>query len=124
MAGAFIRLGILAAVVVAIIWHASAAHGAGALAVGRCGAYGHAYDYPTAASAMQAARARCEGACTAMAMSHACAALAVDMANPCGSFGYAVAPRMANALNASMRNCYKFGGHECVIRTWACDAKG
>ena len=27
-------------------------------------------------------------------------------------------------LNAATRECYKFGGSECVIRAWACDAKG
>ena len=27
-------------------------------------------------------------------------------------------------LNEATRECYKFGGKECVIRAWACDAKG
>ena len=27
-------------------------------------------------------------------------------------------------LNAATRECYKYGGKECVIRAWACDAKG
>jgi hypothetical protein len=125
MVGSLIRLGVLVAVVAAIVWHTSgAAHGAGALAVGRCGAYGNAYDYPSLAAATQAAKARCDGACTAVAMKRACAALAVDLKNPCGPYGYAVAPRISSALNSSMKNCYKFGGHDCVIRTWACDAKG
>ncbi len=126
MVGSLVRLGVLLAVVIAIVWHTSgSARGAGALAVGRCGAYGHAFDYPTPAAALQAAKARCDGgACTTVTMKHACAALAVDMKNPCGSFGYAVAPQIASALNSSMKNCYKFGGHDCVIRTWACDAKG
>ena len=57
-------------------------------------------------------------------MKRACAALSVDMANPCGAHGYAVAPRISAAQNSAMRNCYKFGGKECVIRTWACDARG
>ena len=122
--GTFIRFGFLVALVAAIIWHAGAARGAGALAVGQCGSYGHAYDYPDAAAALRAARAKCHGTCTAVTMNHACAAFAVDMTNPCGSFGYAVAPQIKSALNTSMRNCYKFCGHECVIRTWACDAKG
>jgi hypothetical protein len=46
------------------------------------------------------------------------------MVNPCGSFGYAVAPQISSALNTSMKNCYKFGGKDCVIRTWACDGRG
>jgi Domain of unknown function (DUF4189) len=125
MVASLVRLGVLLAVIVAIVWHTSgSARGAGALAVGRCGAYGNAYDYPTQGAAAQAAKAKCDGACTTVTMKHACAAFAVDIKNPCGSFGYAVAPQISSALNTSMKNCYKFGGHDCVIRTWACDAKG
>ena|SRR5438477_191868 len=125
MTGTFVRFGVLLFVVVAIIWHASGtARGAGALAVGRCGAYGHAFDYKTPSTAAHAARAQCQGSCTAVTMSHACAAFAVDMSNPCGSFGYAVAPQISTALNASLKNCFRFGGKECVIRTWACDGRG
>ena len=57
-------------------------------------------------------------------MKRACAAFAVDMANPCGAHGYAVKPRISSSLNAATRKCYEFGGKECVIRAWACDAKG
>jgi hypothetical protein len=46
------------------------------------------------------------------------------MKNPCGAFGYAVAPKISRAQNEAMRSCYRYGGKECVIRTWACDAKG
>ena len=125
MSGSFIRFGVLVVVVVAIIWHASGtARGAGALAVGRCGAYGHAFDFSTPGAALKAAKAKCEGACTAVSMNRACAAFAVDLKNPCGSFGYAVAPHISTALNSSMKSCYKYGGKDCVIRTWACDGKG
>ena len=54
----------------------------------------------------------------------ACAAFAVDMTNPCGAHGYAVKPRISNSLNEATRKCYEFGGKECVIRAWACDARG
>jgi hypothetical protein len=57
-------------------------------------------------------------------MNRACAALAVDMKNPCGAHGYAVAPKISSSLNEATRKCYEFGGKECVIRAWACDAKG
>ena len=50
--------------------------------------------------------------------------MAVDLSNPCGAYGYAVKPKSSAARNAATRECYKFGGKECVIRTWACDAKG
>src|SRR5262249_43210377 len=125
MVGSLIRFGVLVAVVAALVWHTSgSARGAGALAVGRCGAYGNAYDYGTPAAALQAAKAKCDGACTTVTMKRACAALAGGLENPCGPFGYAVAPQISAALNSSMKNCYKFGGRDCVIRTWACDAKG
>ena len=97
---------------------------AGAFAVGKCGAYGQAYDYPAEADARAAALRQCKGACTAVTMKRACAALAVDMTNPCGAHGYAVKPRISSSLNAATKKCYEFGGKECVIRAWACDAKG
>ena len=100
------------------------AWGAGAFAVGKCGAYGQAYDYPAEAVARAAAQKQCKGECTTITMKRACAALAVDMANPCGAHGYAVKPRISSTLNAATRKCYEYGGKECVIRAWACDAKG
>ena len=97
---------------------------AGAFAVGKCGAYGQAFDHAGEASARAAALKQCKGACTTVTMKRACAALSVDMANPCGAHGYAVESRISNTLNAATRRCYEFGGKECVIRAWACDAKG
>ena len=97
---------------------------AGAFAIGKCGAYGQAYDFAGEAEARAAAIKQCKGACTTVTMKRACAALAVDMANPCGAHGYAVKPRISSSLNEATRKCYEFGGKECVIRAWACDAKG
>jgi hypothetical protein len=97
---------------------------AGAFAIGKCGAYGEAYDYAGEADARLAARKQCKGDCTTVSMKRACAAFAVDMANPCGAHGYAVKPRISSSLNEATRKCYEFGGKECVIRAWACDAKG
>lgn len=97
---------------------------AGALAIGKCAAYGQAFDYPREDAARAAALKQCKGTCTAVTMKRACAALAVDMRNPCGAHGYAVAPRISSALNAATKKCYAFGGKECVIRAWACDARG
>lgn len=98
--------------------------GAGALAIGKCGAFGQAYDHPAQTSALAAAKKACKGDCTTVTMNRACAALAVDMANPCGAHGYAVTPRISSTLNEATKKCYDFGGKECVIRAWACDAKG
>ena len=98
---------------------------AGAFAIGKCGAYGHAYDYAGEADARAAARKQCKGDCpTTLTMKRACAALSVDMTNPCGAHGYAVTSRISSSLNEATRKCYEFGGKECVIRAWACDAKG
>jgi hypothetical protein len=100
------------------------AHAAGAIAVGKCGAYGQAFDYGHEHEARAAAQKQCKGDCTTVTMKHACAAMSVDLANPCGAYGYAVKPKISASLNAATRECYKYGGKECVIRAWACDAKG
>jgi hypothetical protein len=103
---------------------AGPAHAAGAFAIGKCGAYGQAIDYPAAQAALAAARKQCKGQCSTMTMKKACAAFAVDITNPCGAHGYAVKPQISTSLNAATKKCYDFGGKECVIRAWACDAKG
>lgn len=124
MSGSFARLIAVVAVSVLLVGTAERADAAGALAVGKCGAYGHAFDFKDARAAMDAAQKQCKGDCRAVPMKRACAALSIDMANPCGAHGFAIAPRISSAQNDAMRNCYKFGGKECVIRTWACDARG
>jgi hypothetical protein len=97
---------------------------AGAFAIGKCGAYGQAFDYAGENAARAAALKQCKGDCTAVTMKRACAALAIDMADPCGAHGYAIKSHISNSLNTATRKCYEFGGKECVIRAWACDAKG
>lgn len=97
---------------------------AGAFAIGKCGAYGQAFDYKGEEAARAAALKQCKGTCEAVTMKRACAALSVDMKNPCGPHGYAVAPKISSSLNAALKKCYEFGGKDCVIRAWACDAKG
>ena len=97
---------------------------AGALAIGQCGAYGQAYDFPTDQAAVAAARKQCKGQCTTVTMRRACAAISLDLANPCGAFGYAVAPQISKAQNTAMRKCYENGGKDCIIRAWTCDARG
>ena len=110
--------------VLAMLVLATPSGAAGAFAVGKCGAYGQAYDYAGEADARAAALRQCKGECTALTMKRACAALSVDMTNPCGPHGYAVKPRISNSLNEATKRCYESGGKECVIRAWACDAKG
>jgi hypothetical protein len=99
---------------------------AGAIAIGACAAYGYAYDYADVGQASTAALGKCAGkACKVVAtMQRGCAAFAIDGREPCGAHGYAVASRLGRAQNAALRQCYKYGGRDCVIRAWACDAKG
>jgi hypothetical protein len=97
---------------------------AGAFAIGKCGAYGQAYDYAAENVARAAALKQCKGDCTAVTIKRACAALSIDLTNPCGPHGYAVEPQISSSLNTATRKCYQYGGKECVIRAWTCDAKG
>jgi hypothetical protein len=103
-----------------------AAQAAGALAVGNCGAYGFAYDYKQDQAARSAALKKCTGAeCKVVAaMRRNCAALAIDGRNVCGAYGFAAASRLGPAQNSALQQCYRFGGKDCVIRAFVCDAKG
>jgi hypothetical protein len=97
---------------------------AGAFAVGDCGAYGYSYDYPQPDAAKEAALGKCSGNCKVIPVKRACAAFAVDGANACGAHGYATAPKLGAAQNTALRQCYQYGGQDCVIRAWICDGKG
>jgi hypothetical protein len=114
------------AVAAASLWitATSATHAAGALAIGTCGAYGFAYDYAKEAAASRAALGKCAGGCKVVPVKRACGAIAIDGKNACGAHGYAVAGRLGEAQNTALRQCYEHGGKDCVIRAWACDAKG
>jgi Domain of unknown function (DUF4189) len=118
----FARAAVAACLLIAAI---GAAHAAGAFAVGACGAYGYAYDYKHVTDARSAAAKKCTGTCRVVGeMKRGCAALAVDVKNPCGSFGWAINNHLGKAENTSLRRCYQFGGRDCVVRAWACDEKG
>ncbi len=103
-----------------------AAEAAGAFAVGACGAYGYGFDFHKMTDARAAAIRKCSGRnCKIVGdMRRSCAAMSVDAKNPCGSFGWAVNSHLGRAENMSMRRCVQFGGHECMVRAWACDEKG
>jgi hypothetical protein len=112
-----------AGLLIAMIGVASAA---GALAVGACGAYGYGFDFRKVTDARNAAMKKCSGTdCQIVGdIRRGCAAMAIDAKNPCGSFGWAINSHLGKAENASMRRCTQFGGHDCVVRAWACDEKG
>ena len=85
---------------------------AGAFAMGKCGAYGQAFDLAGEDEARAAALKHCKGECTAVTIKRSCAAFAVDMKNPCGPHGYEyvrifrhlLTPPPANATNSAARN--------------------
>lgn len=116
----------LAAAFGLLIASANSVLAAGAMAVGNCAAYGFAYDYSDVEEARSAALAKCSGQnCSVVATVHrGCVAFAIDGRNACGPHGYATGKRLGQAENTALRSCYKYGGKDCVIRAWACDAKG
>jgi hypothetical protein len=109
-----------------LVASAEAASAAGAFAVGACGAYGYGFDYRSMTDARAAAMKNCAGGnCKIVGdLRRACAAMAIDAKNPCGSYGWAIGSHLGRAENTSMRRCYEFGGHNCVVRAWVCDEKG
>ena len=124
--GALIAVALLLACTAMLVVTFTTARAAGALAIGKCGAYGQAYDYPDAKAASASASAQCQGeGCKVVAtVARGCAAFAVDGTNPCGGRGWSKGPRLGRAQNDALRACYKDGGKDCVIRTFLCDAKG
>jgi hypothetical protein len=99
---------------------------AGALATGACGAYGQAFGYRNIDAAQSNALQQCKGSgCRIVATLHrSCAALAIDMHNPCGAHGSAKAALLGVAQNNALRQCYQGGGKDCVIRAFVCDGSG
>ena len=99
---------------------------AGALATGRCGAFGYAFDDVSPEAAALRARAQCKGAECKVVTSfrRACAAFAVDASNACGPHAWANASTLGRAQNIASQTCHRYGGRNCMIRAWVCDAKG
>jgi hypothetical protein len=103
---------------------AAPAGAAGALAIGQCAAYGYAYDFPSVNTAQQAAIAKCDGACKQVVTTQkGCVAFAVDGRKPCGAHGYANATKLGMAENSALKQCYRYGGKDCMIRAWICDGR-
>jgi hypothetical protein len=102
------------------------AYGAGALATGRCGAFGYAFDDVSPEAAALRARAQCKGhECKVVtSFRRACAAFAIDATNACGPHGWANAPTLGRAQNMASQVCHRYGGRNCMVRAWVCDAKG
>ncbi len=105
---------------------APAGQAAGAMAIGQCAAFGYAFDFAKADAARVAAQGKCVGRdCkVVMMLKRSCAAFAIDGHRPCGPHGYASARRLGQAENVALKNCYQYGGRDCMIRAFACDVKG
>ena len=115
--------GVVSAIIVLSLSHA-AAQAAGALAVGACAAYGYAYDYPSSSTAQSAAIEKCGENCKSVVTTDkGCVAFAVDGHKPCGPNGYANARKLGQAQNIALKQCYQYGGKDCMIRAWICDGK-
>jgi hypothetical protein len=104
---------------------AAPAGAAGALALGACGAYGEAHDFPNVAAARANALRQCRGdGCKVVAnLRGNCAAFAVDASNPCGASSFASGSHLGKSQNAALRSCYAKGGKDCVIRVFVCDGR-
>jgi hypothetical protein len=120
------RAGVAGILLLAGISGIGVAEAAGALAVGHCGAYGYAYDFRAADRARAAALKKCSGpGCkVVVAMKRNCAAMAIDLKDACGAYGFASASRLGPAQNTALQQCYENGGKDCVIRAFVCDGKG
>ena len=105
---------------------AAPANAAGALATGKCGAFGYAFDDVSPEMAALRARAQCKGGDCKVVTSFrkTCAAFAIDAKNACGPHGWAQAATLAYAQNVASEQCHRHGGRSCVIRAWVCDQKG
>lgn len=112
--------------VFAFLVSTTTANAAGALATGKCGAFGYAFDDVSPEAAALRARAQCKGQDCKVVTSFrkTCAAFAIDAKNACGPHAWAKAANLAQAQNIASEQCHKFGGKSCVIRAWVCDQKG
>ncbi len=77
---ALVAAALLLATAMLMVVTVNTARAAGALAIGKCGAFGESFDFHSAAAARQNALAKCSGqACRVVAsVQRGCAALAID----------------------------------------------
>jgi hypothetical protein len=123
---ALVAAALLLATATLMLVAVNTARAAGALAIGKCGAFGESYDFLTTEAAGKNALAKCAGnACRVVAsVQRGCAALAINyISNPCGPHGWGKSAELGRAQNAALRACYKDGGKEWVIRTFFATAR-
>jgi hypothetical protein len=103
------------------------AHAAGAIAVGQCDRYGYFYGAGSAAAAAGRALAICrrngDATChVVVTLRRRCGAFAVSGPNGCGGRGWAYAGSRVAAEAIALASCRKYGGSNCRIQAWVCDA--
>lgn len=92
----------------------------GAVGIGSGGAWGNAYDYPSARAAARAVQRNCKGNCsTIKTFSNACGALAQG---DNGGWGWAWHGDAEEARSQAIAYCVP-NDRNCRIRTWACTTR-
>jgi Domain of unknown function (DUF4189) len=101
VARALVATSLLLATATLMLVAVNTARAAGALAVGACGEFGEAYDFPSADGARKSAQTKCRGeACRVVTVTErGCAAFAVDFGNACGANGWGKGPRLGVSKN-------------------------
>jgi hypothetical protein len=114
------------AAVLTFAMSAAPAMAAGALAVGKCGAYGYSFDADSPREARRTAMEHCQGdGCRVVLDFHRfCAAFAWDTGRNCGAQGWGSGPNPDAARRAAVDQCSQFGGTQCEVRKVTCDRKG
>jgi Domain of unknown function (DUF4189) len=97
------------------------ANAVGALAVGKCGAFGTSWNYPNEILAHGAALTNCpDPSCQIYAtVRDSCAALAYDP-NGC-AWGTDIRSNKPQAEAGALATCRSYGGDSCVVATSFCD---
>lgn len=99
----------------------------GALAVGKCGAYGYSTKYSSLSDARRRALRECrshngENCEIKLTLMGNCAAMATDRSRSCGAGGWARRATRSAAERVAIEQCEKFGGRDCRVRVGFCDS--
>lgn len=105
----------------------SKAEAAGAIAIGKCDRVGLSYNFPSQRAAEQRALSECRSrgdrSCEVVVTIHqSCGAFAVSGAGGCSARGWAYAGTRARAETIALGQCRKYGGRNCRVKAWVCDA--
>lgn len=117
---------LLAAGLAAALAANTAAHAAGALVIGNCGAYGYSHNYDDLADARKRAMDEClkhkgKNCKQVVTLNGNCAAFALDSRRTCGAWGWATRANRDDAEEVALRECASAGGRSCRIRVQFCD---